>query len=176
MLRRFPRVRGLGFLMWQARHEFYHILIGLMWAWFLRERWNEFNAGWIAWAVFGSLIPDIDHAFYVFSYGKTDQYARDIRKFLRNRQWRMLTVFVESGHKHQTNLASHNIYVTALLIVLALCSSLIEWRVGLILFGAMTTHYIFDIVDDFVQLGTINPNWKRWGRQKQSTLKYSANK
>ena len=168
MRRSVARLKGLAFIIWHARHEFYHILLGLLWAWFLRERWNEFNQRWIWIALFGSLLPDIDHFYYFFTYGRSESYTRTIRTFLQKKQWRALTVFIEHGHKYQTNLSSHNYYFMAGLIGLSLLSSFIDWQVGVILFGAMVIHYLFDIADDLIILGTINPSWKRWGRGKSS--------
>lgn len=159
------RIRGLGFVLWHARHEFYHILLGLLWAWFLRERWHEFNPRWIWLSLFASLLPDADHLLYFFMYGRRDQYSMMVKAFLRDRQWRTLTVFMEHGHKRQTNLASHNYLFMLVLLALSLVSSLFAWRVGTILFGAMLIHYLFDIADDFLILGHLNPNWRRWGKR-----------
>ena len=164
MKRRFARVRGLGFILWHSRHEFYHVLIGLVWAWFLREWWNEFNGKWIAVSIFGSLLPDADHLYYFFSYGRRTKYTSQIKQFLKSRQWRNLTVFIENGHKHNTNLSLHNIYIIFLLLAGSLASQLYDFRIGVILFGAMVFHYVFDILDDIIHLGAINPNWMRWGR------------
>lgn len=157
------RIRGIGFIIWHARHEFYHILLGLLWAWFLRERWQEFNHKWIWLSLVGSLLPDLDHFFYFLGYGKNDTYTVQIKNFLKNRQWRALTQFIESGHKDNTNLSYHNYYFMIFLFISSILSSLYEWRVGVILFGAMLIHYVFDIGDDIIQLGTVNANWKRWG-------------
>lgn len=160
------KLRGLGFIVWHARHEFYHVLLGLLWAWFLREQWNEFNPRWIYLAVFGSLLPDGDHLLYFLTWGKREMYGRQALSYLKKRQWRNLTVYLENGHKEQNNLASHNYYFMAMLLGIALLSSLYQWQVGIILFGAMLIHYIFDITDDLFMLGGINPNWRRWGRSK----------
>ncbi len=159
-----PRIKGLGFILWHARHEFYHILLGLLWAWFLREWWHEFNLRWIWLSLFASLLPDVDHFFYFFTYGRKEMYAQQAKQLLKRKQWRELSMFMEQGHKYNTNLATHNLYVMLLLLALAGMSSFIEWRVGVILFGAMIVHYVFDIFDDIFQLGYLNPNWKRWGR------------
>jgi hypothetical protein len=168
MRRSIARLKGMGFIIWHARHEFYHVLLGLLWAWFLRERWNEFNSRWIWLSVFASVLPDFDHILYFFSYGKRDQYSKMVKKFIKTGQWRTLTVFLENGHKQQTNLASHNYYFMVLILGSALLSSFYEWRVGVILFGAMLIHYIFDIADDVLLLGYVNPNWKRWGRGRKA--------
>ncbi|MBI5619677.1 metal-dependent hydrolase [Candidatus Gottesmanbacteria bacterium] len=166
MRRGVARIKGLGFILWHARHNFYHVMVGLVWAWFLRERWHEFNARWIWLSVFGSLLPDVDHMIYFWGYGRNDGYTKQIKAFLKNKQWRLVTLFMETGHKHNTNLSWHNYYFMLLLFALALVSSVYEWRVGVILFGAMLLHYLFDIADDVLTLGAINPNWKRWGREK----------
>ncbi len=164
MYRSIARVKGVGFILWHARHMIYHVLIGLVWAWFLRERWGEFNSVWIWAAVVGSVLPDVDHFFYFFGYGKNDQYNKQIRDFVKSRQWRSLTIFLEQGHKHNTNLSFHNIYITGLFLAGSLLSSLVDWEVGVIVFGAIVSHYLFDMFDDLVQLGSLNSNWKRWGR------------
>ncbi len=145
---------------------FYHVLIGLVWAWFLRERWGEFNPKWIWTAVIGSILPDIDHFNYFLGYGKDDGYTKQVVAFFRSHQWRNLAWFIATGHKYNTNLSYHNIYVVGILLFCSLLSSRIDWEVGVVLFGAMIFHYLFDIADDVVQLGTLNPNWKRWGKPK----------
>ena len=162
------KIKGLGFILWHARHMFYHVLLGLVWAWFLRERWNQFNTRWIWLSVFGSLLPDADHMLYFWSYGRKDPYTKQVKNFFAKRQWRNLTIFMETGHKHNTNLSYHNYYVVASLLVMSLLSSRLSWEIGVILFGAMVIHYLFDVVDDVIILGHINPNWKRWGKSKAS--------
>lgn len=159
-------MKGFGFILWQARHLFYHVLLGLVWAWYLRERWGELNARWIWWSLFGSLVPDLDHLFYFLSWGKHDWYTQEIKNLFRSRQWREGALFISKGHKHNTNLALHNYYTVAILLGLSLLSSLYEWHLGVILFGAMIIHYLFDIADDLLTLGSVNPNWKRLGRPK----------
>jgi hypothetical protein len=158
------RIRGIGFILWQARHMAYHVLIGLVWAWYLREQWGQFNALWVWTAAVGSVLPDVDHIYYFLGYGRKESYTQQVFSYIRNRQWRMLFYFMSTGHKYNTNLTYHNIYVVAILIVSAAAASFLDWHIGVVLFGAMVSHYLFDMADDFVQLGTINPNWKRWGR------------
>src|SRR3990167_6838796 len=98
MRRSVARIKGLGFIVWHARHEFYHLLLGLAWAWFLRERWNEFNSRWIWWSLFASLLPDADHLLYFLLYGKRDWYSKTVRSLLKAGQWRNLVTFLENGH------------------------------------------------------------------------------
>lgn len=167
MRRRFARIKGVGFLVWHGKHYLVHILLGLMWAWFLRELWQEFNAKWVMTAVFGSVLPDLDHMLYFTTYGKREPYTQAIVTFLKTRQWRVLVRFIEKGHKYQTSLTFHNFYITAGIVCLTIGSAMYNWRGGVVLFGTMVTHYIFDAADDWVMLGRLNPNWKRWGRGKR---------
>lgn len=167
MRRRFPRIRGLGFILWHGRHELIHILLGLMWAWFMRERLGELNWRWVGVAVFGSLLPDADHLVYFLIYGRRDAYSKRIRQLFRSREWRMLTVTLETNHKNNVHLATHNLAVIGFLVLLVIVSYFFEWQTALVLVGAMVTHYLFDVVDDLLVLGSLNPNWKRLGRGKK---------
>ncbi len=141
-------------------------MLGLLWAWFLRERWGVLNPAWIAAAVIGSVLPDVEHITYFLGYGRKDTYTQQILTYLKSRQWRNLFRFVSSGHKTQTSLAFHNIYTVGALIGVSAVASAYGWRMGVVFSGAMASHYLFDMADDLVQLGEINANWKRWGRPK----------
>jgi hypothetical protein len=168
MRRSVARLKGLGFILWHTRHEFYHILLGLMWAWFLREIWQQFSVRWITVSIVGSLIPDLDHFFYFYIYGRKDMYSQQVKLFFKSREWRILWHFLETGHKYQTELATHNFYFMTVLLLLSLLSFSYDWKVGVILFGAMLIHYLFDMFDDVVTLGYLNVNWKRWRRPNKS--------
>jgi hypothetical protein len=141
----------------------YHVMLGLLWAWFLRERWGEFNPKWIWTAVIGSVLPDVEHIYYFLGYGRNDSYTGQVIIYLKGREWRNLVHFMATGHKHNTSLAYHNVYTVGFLIIISAAASFIDWEVGVVLFGAMVSHYLFDMADDLVQLGAINPNWRRWG-------------
>jgi hypothetical protein len=91
--------------------------------------------------------------------------------FFKNREWRILTTYMEKGHKYNTNLSFHNYYITAALFVICALSYFYDWRTGVILFGAMITHFAFDITEDVLLLGRVNPNWKRWGNGRKQTIR-----
>jgi hypothetical protein len=165
---RISRIRGVGFILWRARHELYHVFLGLMWAWILRERWGQFSWKFVGFSVFGSLIPDIEHFIYWFSYGKSDEYVLQIKNLIRRHQWRVLATFIEKGHKHNTSLSYHNIYFVLGLLTVCTLASIFDLKLGVVVLGAMISHYLFDIVDDYITLGYLNDNWKRWGRKKTS--------
>lgn len=168
MINPIRRVKGLGFILWQARHMAYHVMLGLLWAWYLREVWGEFNIVWVITSVIGSLLPDIDHLNYFLGYGRSDSYTQQVFGYIRRQEWRNLFQYIATGHKTNTSLSYHNVYVVGILVAFVFCASFVDWQIGVVLFGAMVSHYLFDIADDFVQLGGINPNWKRWGRPKKN--------
>jgi ABC-type transport system involved in cytochrome bd biosynthesis fused ATPase/permease subunit len=170
MRRSVARLKGLGFILWHTRHEVYHVLLGLVWAWFLREIWQQLNAEWIVIAVLGSLLPDLDHFFYFFIYGRKDMYSKQVKSFFKSREWRILWNFIETGHKYQTDLLTHNFYFMAFLFLVAAASFFYNWKVGVVLFGAMLIHYLFDVFDDIIALGYINTNWKRWRRKSNKSV------
>lgn len=162
------RVRGLGFIIWHGRHYAYHLLLGIAWLWLVQRVFGEFTSRDVFVALLGSLLPDADHLWYWLTYGKSDEYVIQIKQMVKTRQWRNFTVFCESGHKHNTSLMTHNVYFMLVLSSVACLAYLFDRRTSFILLGTMVLHYIFDIVDDILTLGYINPNWKRWGRKKST--------
>lgn len=163
----FSRIRGIGFLVWQARHMAYHVMLGLLWVWFLRERWGTLRISWIFLGAIGSIIPDIDHLVYYCTYGRKDKYVTHIFGYFYKKQWRNLFQFIAINHKHNTSLTYHNVYVAAVFVLGAVVASFLNWRIGVVVCGAIVSHFVFDMVEDVVELGRLNPNWTRWGRPRK---------
>lgn len=162
------RLKGAGFILWHARHHAAHLTVGIVWAWVLGKIWQQFSARTVIVSLLGSELPDVDHLLYIFLYGRKDWYAREIKKFLRNHEWRTAALFLSTQHKKNTSLMYHNYYFMLFLFILCIISTAINWRFGFVLFGAMIIHYCIDIFDDILVLGRINANWKRWGRPKKA--------
>ncbi len=146
---------------WIARHMLYHVFIGLAYAWVLRELWGVFNPRFVALAVVGSILPDVDHVVYIFFYGRNDTYAKRAKEFFRHFKVRSLISFFDRNHKNNTALRSHNIATVGGLLAVSLLSFFIEFETGVILFGAMCLHLLFDMIDDLLILGELNSNWNR---------------
>lgn len=168
MRRSAQRIKGLGFILWHTRHHFYHILIGVSWAWFLREMWHVFQPRWVLLSIVASELPDIDHLVYFYVYGRKDQYSRVVKQLFASRQWRLLSLTLDQGHKYNTSLATHNYFTIIVLLFLSVVSYFYEWQSAVVFFGAMVLHYVFDIIDDFLILGYVNPNWRRIKKIKSS--------
>lgn len=116
-------------------------------------------------SVFGSLLIDLDHVAYFFTYGRKEWYALEVRKLLKQGQIKEMCYFMVKGHKHNTGLATHNFYYMAFFIVLSVVSFQFDWVAGVVLFGSIVLHFVFDIVDDLWVLGHLNENWKRLRRK-----------
>jgi hypothetical protein len=154
-------------VVWYLKHEMTHVLLGIVLAWVLRELWGQFNTNQLYLAIFGSLAPDLDHLVFFFFYGRKDPYSIQVKKLLRQGSISSLASFIAIGHKENTNLWSHNIYSMGILgLGIVVCYSL-DWKMGIVFLSSMVLHFIFDILDDLVVLGTVNPNWRRWGRPKK---------
>ncbi len=164
MKRSLSRIRGAGFILWHARHLLYHVLLGLVWAWLLREIWQEFDIRFVLTSVFFALLPDVEHVWYFVTYGKSATYTQSIKNLIRSRQWRKVAVFIEHGHKDQTELQFHNIYTIGLLLVFLAMSIVWDVRIVTVAAGSSVIHYVFDIFDDVMILGYVNRNWTRWGK------------
>lgn len=162
------RLYRLPLYVWYARHEFIHLLLGLVYAWFLREIWNELNIGYVIIAMVGSVVIDADHLLFYLLYGRNDPMAIEARKLLKAGQIRNLFVYVKDAHKHNTSLLTHNIYFIGAFFLMSFASWWIDWKIGVILFGSIVIHLLFDILDDLWVLGYVNDNWKRWKRKKTS--------
>lgn len=151
-----------------GKHIFTHILIGLVYAWFLREWWQELSIPYTVLAAFGSVMIDLDHVIYFFTYGRKEWYAQEVRKLLKQGQLRSLMYFLKTNHKYNAGLATHNIYFLAGFFLLSLVSFQFDWKSGVVIFGAIVLHLLLDILDDLWVLGYLNPNWKRLRRIKNS--------
>ncbi len=148
---------------WIIRHMLYHVCIGLVYAWVLREWWQELSFRLVTLSVVGSVLPDVDHMVYFFGYGRNDFYAKEVKVLLKRKKIRTLFSFLTDNHKENTSLKMHNIGVVILFFIVSLLSFIISFETGVILFGAMCLHLMFDMFDDFLILGSLNPNWKRMG-------------
>lgn len=161
MKRMTARIKGALFITQQANHHLVHILLGITWFYLLHRFIPQLSLYHLVLAIIGSELPDIEHVFYFYMHGKKDSYSLKVKYYVRKRMWRQLTVFLKNNHKHLTALKFHCIQWMLFLIILAIGSFLYDHLSLLVLLGAMVTHYGFDIIDDIIFLGRINPNWKK---------------
>lgn len=145
-----------------------------MFAWFLRELWQQFEPRYIVLAAFGSVIIDIDHFLYYFTYGRHEDYAREARKILRAGQIGTYIKYCTNNHKNNTSLLTHNVYVMGFFVLMAFISFWFDWKARVVIFGAIVLHFVVDLVDDLWVLGHINDNWKRLRRKREALQRSEA--
>ncbi|KKS03567.1 MAG: UbiA prenyltransferase [candidate division WWE3 bacterium GW2011_GWF2_41_45] len=108
----------------------------------------------------GAMIPDADHLFYIFTYGRKTDYAKNLRHFLRNKELRGFQRFVMENHKFNTGIYSHNLVTVLIAVIFFLYFALAQENYGAAIFTlGMISHYSYDIFEDWLLLGRINPNW-----------------
>lgn len=169
MKRAVTRIRGLGYMLWHARHMIYHLLFGATWVWVVYDQFGIYQPGFLLLSLLASVLPDFEHLLFFVTYGKKDSYTTWIKGYIKNKDWRVLVRFMEQGHKYNTKLQYHNVYVLAIMMVCTMLSYLIHWYYVFVFFGAVSIHYWFDVFDDLATLGKLNQNWFRWGRSKNTS-------
>src|SRR5258708_856632 len=116
------------------QHTATHVAIGIIYVLILKNTWHTISNTPIFLAAFGSILIDLDHVFYIFTYGRREWYAIESRKFMRQGQFKNLAYFLRTHHKHNTGLATHNVYYLAFFLLLSLLSFKLGWETGIVLF------------------------------------------
>ena len=108
----------------------------------------------------GAMLPDADHLFYIFTYGRKTDYAKNLRYFLRNKELREFQKFAIENHKFNTGIYSHNLVTVFIAIIFFSYFAFVQENFGAAVFTlGMISHYSYDIFEDWLLLGRINPNW-----------------
>jgi hypothetical protein len=110
----------------------------------------------VAVAVVGAFFPDLDHLLFYFTYGRHTHYATKARTLLLRGQWQQYLDFVLTNHKSNHFILSHNLATPVICYGISTISTSPLWQV---FFLSCTLHFYFDIAEDFLALGRLNPNW-----------------
>lgn len=142
------------------KHEAVHVGIGLTWFGFVRSSLGEIPLWYALIAMFASLLPDMEHAYYLFiSKQKNSQYSSVMKKLFYERRFIELCQYAEKQHKKQVFLRFHHLGVVILFTILTIWSFQKEHQFLSLLYGSVLSHYLFDIIDDIFYLRKLNPNW-----------------
>lgn len=155
------RIKGVFFVTRHANHHIVHILLGMLWFFLLDRTWHNLTLYHFGLAILGSELPDFEHLYYFYIHGRHDDYSIKARLYIKNREWRTLTLFLENNHKSLTTLRLHSLIWIFVLMCGIIVSFASDQFTAVVLLGSMLSHYCFDIVDDFLFLGHLNPNWFR---------------
>lgn len=157
-------MKSVGYILWHAKHEITHVILGILWAWYLSGWWGAWHIMWFIAGGIAGLLPDADHIYYFVMYGRNDPYSQTVRVLWKKKRWMELVLTLQQGHKKNTHLMLHNFFTILLLLFCLWVVLLNNMRLLVILIGALLSHFLFDVVEDVVLLKKINANWFRWGR------------
>lgn len=142
-------------------HMLIHVSLGLLCAFIVVHTFPSANISKvISVGILGGLIPDTDHLLYMFFYGRKSEYAKIVKTYFKNKQFRLMCSFLKNNHKNNTGIYSHNILSLMLSIFLA-------WYLGesrdracfYAFFMSWSAHYLFDMFEDLLFFKKVNPNW-----------------
>lgn len=110
-------------------------------------------------AAITSYLPDIDHLFFMFIYGRRTSYSQSVRSLLKAKKYHEALEFCRQNHKHNHFILSHNLLTPIISLFLFFYFVMSHHPILSVFFMSWTMHYVFDIVEDFLALGKLNPNW-----------------
>ena len=144
----------------QTYHILIHILFGIMAALIVSKQFdNENLVLLLIMGFFGNTLPDIDHIIYFFTYGRDSEYSQIIKLFIKERHFREIKNFLRDNHKYLTGLYSH----TLISPVISIFLTYFFFKKGLIypatFFFSVSIHFMYDILEDILFFGKLNPNW-----------------
>jgi membrane-bound metal-dependent hydrolase YbcI (DUF457 family) len=145
----------------EKHHECGHILFGLIAAGITKTIYTQVPIiKLLPLAILMSLLPDIDHILYFFWYGKSAEYSKKIKKILKKKGLRAAIEMCKKEHKKQTGIYSHNLLLAILLGLISfikLTGQKNPYTSVLLLSWAF--HYVYDVLEDLLFFGKLNPNW-----------------
>ncbi len=145
----------------QNNHMTIHVLLGIICGLLVERLYpSEEAKKLVLIGVLGNIFPDGDHLLYWFYYGRKTEYSKMVKQLLRKFKLRGVWRFCTNNHKELTSLYSHNLAAPLLTFVPFLYFQNNDTHIYLQIFLlSWTVHYIYDILEDLLMLGHLNPNW-----------------
>lgn len=140
-------------------HEFIHLGLGVV-CYFITSHIfpNYSSITLLLVALIGSLLPDVDHLFYLFGYGRFDTYAIKFKEQLKL-GLNQAVKYCRQNHKNNCYIVSHNL-ISLFLALTVFCFALFFNNPILsVLSLSICFHFLFDIFEDILAKNKINPNW-----------------
>jgi hypothetical protein len=147
----------------QKLSEKYHMVIHVLFAFSALLPFYIFEirlANTVIWITpIVALLPDIEHLVFFGTYGRKSSYTQEACKVLQKQGFKALIKHLSKSHKTLTSLYLHNGLTMILFFALG---------VGLFTHGIftlsylcliLTSHYLYDILEDLLINGKVNPNW-----------------
>lgn len=119
----------------------------------------QFNYQEIILLLLMSVLPDLEHLVFFSTYGRKTAYTLAAWDVFRREGFFSVCRYLAHNHKTSTSLYLHNIATPLLFVFLGIYLYFVD---GMLLSAAsfiLSTHYLFDIGEDFLMMGKLNPNW-----------------
>lgn len=141
----------------QDYHEYVHLAFSLL-ALALGTFVFSLEISWtlLLVAIIAGYLPDVDHLLFMFFYGRHTRYAQNVLAFVKKGNLGQALEYCRVNHKSNNFIISHNLLTPTLTIVLSIVAANPYLK---IFFLSFSFHFIFDILEDFLALGRLNPNW-----------------
>jgi hypothetical protein len=105
-------------------------------------------------------LPDIDHLFYIYGYGRKTEYSKTMRTFLRNHDLKGFINHTKHNHKNLTGIYSHNLGSIILVAFFSYWELIRRDNIFMATFFlSWTYHYLYDVIEDLVYFSKPNKNW-----------------
>ena len=152
----------------QEFHMYIHLIFGAL-AYFLYTWINPSASSFMnfLFALISNILPDIDHLLFFFVYGSKTDYSISVKKLLKSHQYKKAAKYCMENHKKNTSIISHNILSFAFFLIICSVSIFTKNNTLGIIALSWSYHYLFDMVEDYLFFGKLNPNWMlRFGTRK----------
>ncbi len=150
-------------------HEYWHFLFGLLASFIVIKGYPAQPV--LPIVIVGlimSILPDIDHILYFYVYGRNTKYSKKVRKLIKNSGISKAIKYCKKEHKNNTSIYSHNLVM--IFALLFFTKFLIIQNYNALIVVAVLSwamHYIYDIFEDLLFFGKLNPNWFLLFNQKR---------
>lgn len=118
------------------------------------------------------ILPDLDHILYMFWYGRKNETIKYLKNILKEDGLRQFWKMSLKTHKEIVGLYSHNIVSLAIVIGFYIWASIFnDYALKSALTLGWISHYIWDMTEDLIYFGGLNPNWFLRFNQKRRIKK-----
>jgi hypothetical protein len=144
-------------------HMLIHFLMGItLGLFFVKYEDIKFSMGFLFIMGISALIPDLEHLLFFFTYGRHSDYTRNLVKQMKeDGKIKGFYGYCTKNHKSQNSLYFHDGLLPVLFLGIGffLLDGSKVYQAALAF--SLAFHYIYDIFEDYLMLGSLNPNWKR---------------
>lgn len=144
----------------EKHHEYFHLgfgLISLIITLIIFPHANFISMFFLA--VLASYLPDIDHLFFIFIYGRNTEYSSGVRRELSKSGVSAAIEYCRINHKKNNFILSHNLITPLLSFSFFVYCTYTHKPYSAVFWLSFTAHFIFDLIEDYLALGRLNPNW-----------------